>query len=223
MDQPVVIWSWGRHRHRVVSRKMSNRRLLIATHNQGKLRELRVLLSDLPLELCDLSSYPTIEPVAETGTTFVENASLKAAGYARQAAVMTLADDSGLEVLALGGGPGVFSARYAGLAASDSERVEKLLADLADIPVEMRTARFVSAVAISDSVGTILDVSNGVCSGIIVQAPRGTNGFGYDPIFVPDGFDQTFAELPAETKNQISHRAQAFNGTARFLRSLTVS
>lgn len=201
---------------------MSNRRLLIATRNQGKLQEIRDLLEELPLELCDLNSFPAIASVAETGSTFAENASLKAMGYAVQAVVLTLADDSGLEVEALGGAPGVLSARYAGDGASDSERVEKLLSELKKIDVGNRAARFVSVVAISDSSGTILNVSNGVCNGAIADVPHGTSGFGYDPIFVPEGFDQTFAELRPLEKNRISHRARALKDATKFLRSLTL-
>lgn len=201
---------------------MSSLRLLIATRNRGKLQEFRALLEELSIELCDLNSFPAIVPVAETGSTFAENASLKAVGYARQAGLMTLADDSGLEVKALGDAPGVLSARYAGEGASDSQRVEKLLSELSNIEVMDRAARFVSVVAISDSSGKVLNVSGGVCDGAITEAPRGTNGFGYDPIFLPEGFDRTFAELTAEVKNEISHRAQAFKGSAKFLRSLTL-
>lgn len=201
---------------------MSNRRLLIATRNQGKLQEIRDLLEELPLELCDLNSLPAVASVAETGSTFAENASLKAMGYALHAVVLTLADDSGLEVEALGGAPGVLSARYAGDGASDSERVEKLLSELKKIDVGNRAARFVSVVAISDLSGEILNVSNGVCNGAIADVPHGTNGFGYDPIFVPEGFDQTFAELTPLEKNRISHRARALKGATEFLRSLTL-
>ena len=201
---------------------MSNLQLLIATRNRGKLQELRTLLEELPIDVCDLNAYPAIETVEETGTTFIENASLKASEYARQAGIMTLADDSGLEVEALGAAPGVLSARYAGAGASDSERVDKLLAQLSSTKAENRTARFVSVVAIADSLGRILNVSDGICNGTLINAPRGKNGFGYDPIFVPNGFDKTFAELPAELKNQISHRARAFRGSASFLRSLTL-
>jgi XTP/dITP diphosphohydrolase len=199
---------------------MSRRQLLIATRNRGKLHEFRALLEELPIDLCDLNSFPEIATVAETGSTFVENASLKATGYAGQAVMMTLADDSGLEVEALGGAPGVFSARYAGVDASDSERREKLLSELSN--AGNRAARFVSVVAIADSSGTVLNVSRGVCNGSLAHSPRGANGFGYDPIFVPQGFDQTFAELTAEVKNEISHRARAFKATAKFLRSLTL-
>ena len=201
---------------------MSNLQLLIATRNRGKLQELRTLLEELPIDVCDLNVYPAIETVDETGTTFIENASLKASEYARQAGILTLADDSGLEVEALSGAPGILSARYAGAGASDSERVDQLLAQLSSIKAENRTARFVSVVAIADSLGRILNVSDGICNGTLANAPRGKNGFGYDPIFVPKRFDKTFAELPAEVKNQISHRARAFRGSANFLRSLTL-
>jgi XTP/dITP diphosphohydrolase len=200
---------------------MSNLRLLIATRNRGKLQEFRALLDELSIDVCDLNSFPSIAAVAETGSTFAENASLKAIGYARQAVMMTLADDSGLEVKALGGAPGVLSARYAGEGASDSERIEQLLSELSKLEVGRRSARFVSVVAISDLSGTILNVSTGVCNGTITDTPRGTSGFGYDPIFLPDGFDETFGELPPRIKNQISHRARAFEETAKFLRSLT--
>ena len=201
---------------------MSSHRLLIATHNRGKLHELRALLNELPFELCDLNSFPEISSVAETGTTFAENASLKATAYAVQAHEITLADDSGLEVDALSGAPGVLSARYAGPAASDSERTEKLLREISDIEASKRTARFVSVIAIADASGAILNVSNGVCGGTIAAKPRGTNGFGYDPIFVPEGFDKTFAELSADVKNEISHRARALQAAASFLRLLTL-
>jgi len=201
---------------------MTSQQLLIATRNRGKMREFRALLERLPIELVDLNSFPQIGTVEETGSSFIENASLKATGYALQAGVITLADDSGLEVEALGGAPGVLSARYAGLAASDSKRIEKLLSELSAINVPNRTARFISVVAIADSSGKILNVSSGECTGTVTAIPRGENGFGYDPVFLPDGFDLTFGELSAEVKNQISHRARAFKGAANFLRSLTL-
>ena len=201
---------------------MSSQQLLIATRNRGKLREFGALLEELRLELCDLNLFPQIATVTETGSTFIDNASLKARGYALQAGVLTLADDSGLEVAALGGAPGVLSARYAGLAASDSKRIEKLLSELSALNAPNRAARFVSVIAIANSTGKILNVSSGQCTGTITAIPRGENGFGYDPVFLPDGFERTFGELPAEVKNQISHRARAFKGAANFLRSLTL-
>ena len=195
--------------------------LLVATRNEGKLQELRQLLADLPLSLLGLDDFPTIQTVAETGLTFVENSSLKASGYATQVHSLTLADDSGLEVDALDGAPGVLSARYAGEAASDAVRVEKLLAELSSIGVENRSARFVSAIAIASSEGSILNVSEGTCEGHIDFAPQGEHGFGYDPVFIPCGYDLTFAELAPSVKNRISHRARALQGARDYLRALT--
>jgi len=201
---------------------MSQQVVLIATLNSGKLLELRELLRDLPFTLRDLNSFPLIEPVEETGATFVENASLKARSYAQQTRLITLADDSGLEVSCLDGAPGVRSARYACEGASDEKRTNKLLAELSKRSSTDRTARFVSAVAIANTAGLILNISRGVCEGRIATVPRGPNGFGYDPIFIPNGYDQTFGELSAEVKSQISHRARALKDTTDFLRSLTM-
>jgi XTP/dITP diphosphohydrolase len=195
--------------------------LLIATWNDGKRRELRQLLSDLPFAMVGLDDLPGLKPVLETGGTFVENASLKAKEYAKQSGLLTLADDSGLEVEALKGAPGVLSARYAGEGASDQQRVQKLLADLSKVEAPSRTARFVSAVATAISDGNILNISVGMCEGRIAFEPRGTGGFGYDPIFIPAGSEMTFAEMPPEIKNQISHRHRALEGAHEFLRSLT--
>ena len=195
--------------------------LLIATWNKGKRRELQQLLSDLPFALMGLDDITGLEPVVETGGTFVENASLKASGYAKQSGLLTLADDSGLEVEALKGAPGVLSARYAGEGASDRQRVEKLLADLSNVEASGRTARFVSAVATAISNGSIPNISVGICEGRIAFEPQGTGGFGYDSIFIPAGSEMTFAELPPEIKNQISHRHSALEKAHKFLRNLT--
>lgn len=199
------------------------RHLLIATSNEGKRAEIEQLLSDLPVSLFDLRNFPGIDPIAETGTTFVENASLKAIGYAAQTGLLTLADDSGLEVAALGGAPGVRSARYADEFASDADRIDALLAALAFVDQTHLSARFVSAVVIADNNRRILNVSMGECVGRISLAPRGDGGFGYDPVFIPDGCDLTFAELQSETKNQISHRARALAGTRAHLLGLTAA
>ena len=153
----------------------------------------------------------------------VANASLKAIGYANQTRLLTLADDSGLEVDALRGSPGVFSARYAGAGASDAQRTTKILAELSNVEPAMRSARFVSAVAIASSEGQILNISLGTCDGQISLAPRGSEGFGYDPIFIPSGYDKTFAELKPEIKNRISHRARALSGAREFLLTLTIA
>ena len=195
--------------------------LLLATQNEGKLKELRHLLGDLPLALYNLAQFPDVETVAETGESFTENASLKAVGYALQTGVLTLADDSGLEVDALGGAPGVLSARYAGEGATDAERTTKLLKELSGAPSGKRSARFVSAVAIANNGGEVLNVSLGTCEGRIDFAPSGTRGFGYDPVFIPKGYKQSFGDLKAELKNQISHRARALLAAREFLLTLT--
>lgn len=195
--------------------------LLIATRNAGKLRELEQLLAGLPFVLTNLADFPHIEQVKEIGKTFVENAVLKAAGYATQARTLTLADDSGLEIDALGGAPGVFSARYLGESASYAARINSLLGELITIDAARRNASFVSAIAIADTDGNVLDVSVGTCEGRIAFGARGSRGFGYDPIFVPDGYDLTFAELDTEVKNEISHRARALRGAREYLESLT--
>ena len=201
----------------------SLRSLLIGTRNIEKLKELRELLRDLPLDLYGLDSFRSVAEVQETGETFIENASLKAVAYATQARLLTLADDSGLAVEALGGAPGVWSARYAGEGASDVERTNKLLLELSNSKEPQRSARFVSAVAIASSEGKILNVSVGSCDGHLAFAPRGSRGFGYDPIFIPVGYEQTFAELKPAIKNRISHRARALQGAREFLRTLTTA
>jgi XTP/dITP diphosphohydrolase len=197
------------------------RYLLIATSNEGKRAEIQQLLTDLPISLFDLRNFPTIELVAEIGTTFVENASLKAIGYATQTDLLTLADDSGLEVDALGGAPGVLSARYTGESATDAERIEALLSALTLVDESKRSARFVSAIVIADRKREILNVSVGECDGRIALAAHGDGGFGYDPVFIPNGGDLTFAELKPEIKNQISHRARALATTRAYLLGLT--
>ena len=201
---------------------MSRQPLLIATSNAGKLRELRTLLAELPLELLSLRDFPKIESVAETGSTFAENASLKASGYARQAKVLTLADDSGLVVDALNGRPGIYSARYVNPEASYSKRIESLLVELEGVADPERTARFVCAMTVASDGGQILFATEKNCEGRISEEARGTGGFGYDPIFVPNGSDETFAELSEETKNRVSHRAFALRAAREFIASLTV-
>lgn len=196
--------------------------LLVATRNEGKLKELRQLLAGLPFELYGLSDFPKVESVPETGESFSENACLKAAGYAAQTGFLTLADDSGLEVDALGGAPGILSARYAGEGATDADRTNRLLTELSDVPAAKRSARFVSAVAIANTRGQIVNVSVGTCDGRIDFAPSGSGGFGYDPVFVPSGYDKTFGELESEIKSRISHRARALLAAREFLLTLTI-
>ncbi len=191
--------------------------LLIATGNKGKVAELRQLLAGLTLRLRDLAEFPRALEVEETGQTFAVNAALKAQGYAGQTGLWTLADDSGLEVEALGGAPGVYSARYGGEGLTDADRVNRLLGELARVDAKDRRARFVCVIAIADPLGHVRNLSTGTCEGRIVHAPRGTHGFGYDPVFLPDGFEQTFGELPAEIKQDISHRARALKAASSFL------
>ena len=199
--------------------KASGHELLIATSNKGKIIELRSLLASLPLQLRSLAEFSGIAEVEETGRTFVDNARLKASGYAGQTGLWTLADDSGLEVDALAGAPGVFSARYGGEGATDAQRVERLLGELSQGTGQERRARFICVIAIADPLGHIANISTGKCEGLIAHAPHGTGGFGYDPVFVPLGFNQTFGELSPEIKQQISHRALALEGALAFLSS----
>ena len=193
--------------------------LLLATRNLGKVKEIESILQDVGWTFSSLDEFASLESPEENGATYAENAILKARFYATATGRCALADDSGLEVDALGGAPGVFSARYAGEGASDADRRALLLSELTKLGDTDRRARFVSAVAISAADGTVVNVSEGVCDGRITFAPRGQGGFGYDPLFVPDGYDQTFAELPEEVKNIISHRARALMQTAQFLKS----
>jgi XTP/dITP diphosphohydrolase len=197
--------------------EMLPQELLIATRNAGKVREVEPLLEGLPLRLRSLAEFPTVAEVEETGATFAENAALKARGYAAQTHLWTLADDSGLEVDALGGAPGIYSARYGGVGASDSERVVRLLDELSRTGEFRRRARFVCVIAIADSDAKLINTFTGTCEGRIAPAPRGENGFGYDPVFIPDGYEQSFGELSPEIKQQISHRARALNAARSFL------
>lgn len=191
--------------------------LLIATGNQGKIRELRDLLSNTKIELKSLEDFTDIEEVEETGATFAENAVLKARGYALQTGLPTLADDSGLEVGVLGGAPGVYSARYAGTNAVSGEKIAKLLGEIAETGSKNRAARFVCVIAVADGQGNIKFQAEGVCPGKIAFKTAGEHGFGYDPIFIPQGYGQTFGELDGQIKRKISHRALAFEKIIRFL------
>jgi XTP/dITP diphosphohydrolase len=193
--------------------------LLLGTRNAGKLREIQTILGNIPWRLRSLKEFDHVDVAAESAATYSENATLKAQFYARETGLCALADDSGLEVAALGGAPGVFSARYAGAGASDADRRKLLLSELARVPTELRTARFVCVAVVAMPDETILNVSEGICTGTITFEPRGEGGFGYDPLFVPDGHTQTFAELPDSIKNQLSHRARALLKTREFLTS----
>ena len=186
-------------------------RLLLASANQGKLRELRTILHGLPVELVGLAEAGLGDPpeVEETGDTFLENALLKAWAYAAWSGLAAVADDSGLEVDALGGAPGVRSARYAGEGAGDRANLDKLLAALAGVPPERRTARFRCAAVLVDPEGGEWH-AEAAWEGRVLDAPRGTGGFGYDPVFLPDGWELTSAEVDQATKDAASHRGQAF-------------
>lgn len=194
--------------------------LLLATHNAHKTREFRELLGH-NFEVIDLSSFPEIAIPEETGRTFEENATLKAIAASQHRHLLVVADDSGLEVDALDREPGIYSARYAGKNASDAENVEKFLWELRarNVAGEKRSARFRCVIVLARS-GKVLGIFEGVVEGNVVDLPRGTGGFGYDPIFQPTGFEQTFAEMPPELKNKISHRAQAIAALRAGLRDI---
>ena len=183
-------------------------KLLVATHNRGKILEYRALLSNLPLAVTWLDEQGIAEDVEETGATFVENASLKAAAYAQLTGLWTWADDSGLEVDALDGRPGVYSARYGGPGLNDVDRYRRLLAELAPVAPEQRTARFHCVVALAIPGGPIYTAEAAI-EGLIVDQPRGAHGFGYDPVFFIPDQQRTMAELEPAIKNRISHRGRA--------------
>jgi len=198
-------------------------RILIATMNTGKLLEYERLLAEVPgLELETMAALPEAIDVVEDRDTFRGNALKKAMEIATVAGMPCLADDSGLEVDALGGGPGVYSARYAGEGSTDSENNAKLLDELSGIADDERTARFQCAIVIVDQSGRELAIAEGACEGRIGSEPRGSHGFGYDPLFVPEGYAQTMAELGPETKNEISHRAKAAAKLVPILRELRI-
>jgi XTP/dITP diphosphohydrolase len=192
--------------------------LLIATNNRGKLHELLPLLGDLPFHLVTPHDLGLHLEVEETGTTYAENARLKAEAFAQTSGLLTLADDSGLEVDALGGAPGVHSARYAGAGASDADRRAKLIRVLHEVPAP-RLARFRCVMALAQP-GGAMTYFEGVCAGEIILEERGTHGFGYDPLFFLPERGSTMAELPSVVKNQISHRARAVQAARPFLHQL---
>lgn len=202
-----------------------SREVLIATSNQGKVREILEALTEMPLQLRYLDEFPNALPVKEVGTTFEENATIKALGYAKQTGLPALADDSGLVVDALGGLPGIFSARFGGASLSDRDRTARLLMSINKHRGQERTARFICCMALAVpgdrndvETGQTIHIARGECSGLIVEEARGGNGFGYDPVFVPDGFSATFGELPDTIKRKVSHRAQALATMRDFMR-----
>ncbi|MGH2568927.1 MAG: XTP/dITP diphosphatase [Bacteroidota bacterium] len=183
------------------------KKLILATRNRHKTVGLQTLLKGLDVELLTLNDFPNHPPLVEDGATFRENALKKARAVFQHTKLPALADDSGLEVFYLNGRPGVHSARYAGENATDEQNNAKLLSEMRGVAPRRRRARFRAVLAL---VGAgYEELADGGCPGKLAEAPRGTNGFGYDPIFIPDGFSKTYAELTAEEKNKISHRAKA--------------
>lgn len=186
----------------------------------GKIQEYRKLLQDLPLTIVSLADFSGLSDIPETGTTFRENALIKARAAAAATGQMALADDSGLEVDYLQGAPGVFSARYAGPGKDDQANNKKLLEALRGVPSEQRGARFRCVIALVTPQGKEF-LSEGVCQGEIAFRPRGTKGFGYDPLFLIPSLGKTFAELDSDVKNRISHRAQAMREMREILSQVT--
>ena len=192
--------------------------LVIATSNAHKLEEINYILDGVAEEILSLKNFPKIGPIRETGASFRENALLKARTVYRHTGLLTLADDSGLEVNALNGAPGIYSARFAGREHDYAANNRKLLKELKNVPDEKRGAQFRCVVAI---VGENIDrVAEGIVPGRIIHEMRGSGGFGYDPLFIPEGFDRTYAELGEAVKNRISHRAIAFNKAKEILLEL---
>jgi len=191
---------------------MTSRKTVIATRNAHKLEEIRAIFDWSEGDVLSAFDFPALPEVEEDGDSLEANAAKKALETARATGLRALADDSGLEVRALNGAPGVRSARYAGEACSYAENNAKLLSELAD--ATDRSARFRTVVALAEPDGTV-DLVEGICAGRIVEVPRGENGFGYDPLFVPEDLDRTFAELSAEEKNRVSHRAKALRAAKK--------
>jgi len=194
-------------------------KLLLATSNPGKIREYRFLLDSLGYQITTLAEKGIVKAIIESGSNYEQNARLKAVAYAKLGQLTALADDSGLEVDALNGEPGIKSARFAGESATDADKVNVLLAKLKDVPWEKRTARFKCVIAIANPGGRV-ELCYGECHGMIALEATGRNGFGYDPIFFFPEIGKTMAELPFEIKNQISHRAQASQKARQLLQQL---
>jgi len=194
-------------------------KLLLATRNAGKLREYSLLLQGVPFPLTSLTEEGIDEEVVESGQTLESNAELKALQYASDERYVVLADDSGLEVDALGGMPGPMSARFAGEGASDADRIARLLRELESVPREKRTARFRCVIAIA-RMNKVVKLCQGVCQGVIGFEPRGQSGFGYDPVFYIPDLNKTMAELSIQEKNQLSHRGNAARKALEVLRDL---
>lgn len=196
------------------------RKLVLASRNKGKIAELQEMLADLPLEIVGVASFPEAPEVAETGKTFRDNAYLKAKAIGDFTHELTLADDSGLETDYLAGEPGVYSARYGESGWNDRERYEFLLSKLNGIPENLRGARFRSVVVLYDPQTGKAEFTEGTVEGVIMTEPRGSNGFGYDPIFFLPEYQKTMAELPPSQKNDLSHRGRAIQKMVPLLRRM---
>jgi len=190
-------------------------KIFIASKNKGKIEEIRSYLTGFGFEIFSLLDAPEIPDVVETGSSFEENALLKAKAVYDVVKIPVLADDSGLEVDALGGSPGIYSARFSGEGANDETNNLKLLLELENVPAEKRTARFICVLVVYD--GTNSRCFDGACEGKIAFSPSGSNGFGYDPLFIPEGYEQSFGELGNAVKSKISHRAKALLSLKKFL------
>jgi XTP/dITP diphosphohydrolase len=194
--------------------------ILIGTENRGKVTEIKRVLQGLPLKLVAITDFPDIRSPDESGNSYASNAIIKAQSYAGQTGLWTLADDSGLEVTSLNGLPGLRSARFGGEGLSDADRTSLLLSKLLAMDGAERSARFICAVAIAKPSGEVINVAHGICVGVIARAPSGDEGFGYDPVFIPSGYQVTFAEMPLLLKNTLSHRGKALAATREFLARL---
>ncbi|MEO0084444.1 MAG: XTP/dITP diphosphatase [candidate division WOR-3 bacterium] len=199
-------------------------KLILASKNRHKILEIKSILKDFDWEIIALSDLAPDFTITEDGKTFEENAIKKAESVMSKFGLITLGEDTGLEVDILNGRPGIFSARYAGENASYEQNVKKLLAELRNIPIAKRTARFrcVCALAFPSEFNRKTELFQGICKGHIIDEVRGKAGFGYDPIFVPNGCDKTFAEMSAEEKNRISHRAKALEKVKKYLNQLKI-
>ena len=193
-------------------------KIVLATRNRHKIEEIRTILSDLPIQFVSLNDFPQVPPLKEEGVTFRENSLQKARTVFEYTKLPALADDSGLEVFYLNGRPGVVSARYAGDEATDDANNQKLLGQMLGVAPRRRRAQFRAVLTFVNE--KLVETTEGICPGKLAESPRGTNGFGYDPIFLPDGFARTYAELTAAEKNAISHRSKALAGMREILWNL---
>lgn len=193
-------------------------KLLVATHNQGKVAEFAEMLADLDIEWFSLDEIGVEQDVAETGSTFRENAVLKAQSYAQMTGLLTLADDSGLQVDALNGEPGIYTARYGGAGLTHEGRYQLLLQNMQNVAWEARTARFRAVIALAAPDGTLLGTEAGVCEGMIALEPAGNGGFGYDPVFFLPEREMTMAQVGSAVKHTISHRGRAMQAIEPLLR-----